>query len=71
MMVEDVIRISLSEIERGDWVFRIDKTGKPNHIGYIVDNLQVIHAKGREEGVIIEPFIENEWDFAGRPQIFS
>ena len=51
-MYEDTIPIDMSNIQIGDWVFRLNNSGKPGHIGYIVDGLYVIHAAGREPGVI-------------------
>lgn len=68
-------KIIRSELKRGDWVFRVDSGGKANHIGYIVDNkLNVIEAKGRDDGVIKRSLDGNGktyWNAYGRPDVFK
>lgn len=64
------------QLKKGDWVFRIYKTGtnkgRAYHIGYVVDNaLNVIEAKGRAYGVIKSKFDSSYWNAYGRPNVFK
>lgn len=68
--------IAKSAIKRGDWVFRVYKSGankgKAYHIGYVVDDqLNVIEAKGRAYGVIKSKFDSAYWNAYGRPKVFK
>lgn len=68
--------ISKSELRKGDWVFRVYKSGsnkgRAYHIGYVVDEqLNVIEAKGRAYGVIESPFNSSYWNAYGRPKPFE
>lgn len=54
----------------GYWVFRISD-GKATHIGYLVDEKTVIHAKGRNYGVVKEEFKAKSWNRIGKPSCFS
>lgn len=69
------IPIKRSELRAGDWVFRLNSAGKATHIGYVIDNEKhVIHAKGRDDGVIEETLTANGstyWEWYGRPTIFD
>lgn len=57
--------IKQSELKAGDLVFHHNGT-KIHHVGvYIGDNM-VIHAKGRDVGVIKEKFSTNDWNRFGR-----
>lgn len=61
-------KIKRSELKAGDFVFRL-KDGHAHHIGYVVDDLKVIHAKGRDVGVVLETLNRNGasyWDGYGR-----
>ena len=56
-MMKECRAISREELSAGDLVFRVfrngDKKGCAYHIGYVVsDDLQVIEAKGRDDGVV-------------------
>ena len=66
--------IKKSDLKRGDWVFRVSK-GRASHIGYIVDDaLNVVEAKGRDEGVVKRHINANGssyWNAYGRPEIFK
>lgn len=56
---------------RGYWVFRLDDKGKAVHIGYMVTDTEVIHAKGRSYGVCKEKFRASFWHIVGKPRCFS
>lgn len=70
--------LSRSELTKGDWVFRVYQTGKDKgkayHIGYIVDDsLNVIEAKGRDDGVVkrsLNASGSGYWNAYGRPELF-
>lgn len=66
-------RIQRSELRPGDFVFRLYTSGSSKgnayHIGYVVSDLKVIHAKGRDEGVVEETLNQNGnnwWNGYGR-----
>ena len=69
--------LSRSELKKGDWVFRVYQTGKDKgkayHIGYIVDeSLNVIEAKGRDDGVVkrsLNASGSGYWNAYGRPEL--
>lgn len=50
----------------GYWVFRVSD-GKATHIGYMVSDAEVIHAKGRQYGVVKEPYKSSYWHRVGKP----
>lgn len=54
----------------GDWVFRLND-GRATHIGYMVTDTEVIHAKGRDVGVVRERYAKNYWHKAGTPDCFE
>lgn len=51
----------------GYWVFRL-KNGRAVHIGYMVSDTEVIHAKGRAYGVCKERYTKSAWDCIGIPK---
>lgn len=51
---------------KGCWVFRVTD-GKATHIGYMVSDTEVVHAKGRAYGVVKEQFRSSYWSCAGVP----
>lgn len=64
--------ITKERARRGDWVFKVNSSGKATHIGYIVDDaLNVIEAKGRDYGVIKSPLSKGGWNKYGRPKYFA
>jgi len=84
-LMRETTRINQGELERGDWVFRVYEAdvykdgelihhkGEAYHVGYVVDDeLNVIEAKGRDDGVVKLPFDYSEgyWNQYGRPYIF-
>ncbi|MDL2259146.1 S8 family serine peptidase [Eubacteriales bacterium OttesenSCG-928-K08] len=86
-MMGKCTKIERAQLQRGDWVFRVyasdkrDSSGKLTakkgdayHIGYVVDDaLNVIEAKGREDGVVkrkLSASGSSYWNAYGRPEIF-
>ena len=59
----------VSSPKRGYWVFRVNDEGRATHIGYCVSDSEVIHAKGRCEGVVREKVgkIGSYWHKVGKP----
>lgn len=53
--------------KRGYWVFRVNDTGKASHIGYMVSDSEVVHAKGRAYGVVKEAYRSSYWHKVGIP----
>lgn len=71
MMTMKCDRISRDELKRGDWVFRVSY-GRAYHIGYVVDDeLNVIEAKGRDDGVIKGKMNYSYFNAYGRPKFFK
>lgn len=60
-----------AEPKKGFWVFRTDSSGKATHIGYMVSDSEVIHAKGRAFGVIKEKYSPTYWHLVGKPRCFD
>lgn len=64
-------KITKAKLKAGDFVFRQDSTGHVYHIGYVVNDLMVIHAKGRDVGVVKETLNKNGanfWNAFGRSE---
>lgn len=57
--------------KRGWWVFKLTKTGRAYHVGYMVDNTHVVEAYGRSEGVIKTVFSKKIWKKWGIPKILK
>lgn len=55
--------------EKGYWVFRLTD-GRATHIGVMVSDTEVIHAKGRAYGVVKEK-LDGSWNWVGKPQCFD
>lgn len=55
------------EPKNGCWVFRLND-GKATHIGYMVSDTEVIHAKGRKFGVTKERWKKSYWHCTGIPK---
>lgn len=70
-MMRKCVKITKSQLRKGDWVFRIYSSGKAYHIGYVVDDaLNVIEAKGRDDGVCkrsLNASGSSYWNAFGRP----
>lgn len=56
----------VDEPKCGYWVFRLND-GKATHIGYMVTDTEVIHAKGRDCGVVRERYKKSYWHCVGKP----
>lgn len=63
--------IDKSNRSYGCWVFRLNTSGRATHIGYIVKDDYVIHAKGRKDGVVKEKFNSTYWHKVGIPTYFK
>lgn len=57
--------IKQSELKAGDLVFHHNGT-KIHHVGVYIGDSMVIHAKGRDVGVVKEKFSTNDWNRFGR-----
>lgn len=68
-MYSKCAKIKKEDVKRGDWVFRYDL--RIHHIGYVVDDLNVIESRGRDYGVVKRPLSEGNWNRYGRPEIFK
>ncbi|MDR2513731.1 MAG: peptidoglycan-binding protein [Christensenellaceae bacterium] len=74
-------KLAKADVRRGDWVFKTytkdsddgkQKKGEAYHIGYVVDGeLNVIEAKGRDDGVVKRPLKAGGWNAYGRPSFFK
>ncbi len=68
-------KITRADLKMGDWVFRVDSSGKATHIGYVVDTaLNVIESKGRDDGVVrraLNASGVSYWNRCGRPTMFA
>lgn len=57
---------------KGWWVFRLDDSKKRAvHIGYMIDNENLIEAAGRKYGVVKTKFKASAWDVWGIPNVFE
>lgn len=56
--------------KKGYWLFRLDGS-RASHIGYMVSDIEVIHAKGRAYGVVKEKYKSSYWHKVGIPKIFA
>lgn len=74
-MYNKVKKISRSELRPGDFVFRLYTSGaskgNAHHVGYVVSDLKIVHAKGRDVGVVEETLNQNGndwWNGYGRSE---
>ena len=58
------------EPKRGWWVFRLDGK-RASHIGYMVDDKNLVEAKGRKYGVVPTKFRKKDWHCWGIPDVFK
>lgn len=56
--------------KKGYWLFRMDGD-RASHIGYMIDDTYVIHAKGRAYGVVKEKYKPSYWHKMGIPKVFA
>lgn len=66
-------KITAAELKPGDFVFRMYTSGASKghvyHIGYVVSDNKIVHAKGRDVGVVLETLNAsgtNYWNAYGR-----
>lgn len=59
-----------TERKAGYWVFRI-ANGRATHIGVLIDENTVVHAKGRAYGVVKEKYSDSYWHAIGIPKMFD
>lgn len=59
-----------TEPKAGFWVFRLTG-GLASHIGYMISEAEVVHAKGRKHGVVCEPFRSSYWHRIGKPSCMA
>ena len=65
-------QITKAQLKKGDWVGKRNSLGKVTHIGYVVDDdLNVIEAKGRDDGVVKRHVNKGAWNYYGRPSCFN
>lgn len=56
-----------TDLKNGYWAFRLGIDGRATHIGYMVSDSEVIHAKGRAYGVVREKYKSSYWHRIGKP----
>ena len=62
----------VDSVKKGYWVFRLnDEKTKAVHIGIMVSDKEVVHAKGRVYGVVKERFKDSYWHRIGKPKMFN
>ena len=65
-------KIKKEQLTKGCFVFKVNASGRAYHIGYVVDdNLNVIEAKGRDDGVVKRPLNKGDWNYYGIPSYFK
>lgn len=65
-------KIKKEQLTKGCFVFKVNASGRAYHIGYVVDdNLNVIEAKGRDDGVVKRPLSKGDWNYYGIPSYFK
>ena len=64
--------ISKSDLRAGDMVFRkYAAKNKMYHVGIYMGDGSVVHAKGRDDGVVLEAIFETNWNRYGRLNVFA
>jgi len=56
--------------KRGWWVFKLSG-GRATHIGYMMDDENLVEAKGRKYGVVVTKYKKADWDRCGIPRVFE
>ena len=65
-------KIKKGQLTKGCFVFKVNVSDRAYHIGYVVDdNLNVIEAKGRDDGVVKRPLKSGGWNYYGIPSYFK
>ena len=67
--------ISKAALQAGDLVFKVytsgENKGRAYHVGVYMDDGTVIHAKGRDHGVVREALSREKWNAFGRLKVFE
>lgn len=63
-------KIVSSDPKRGYWLFKLSGN-KATHIGYMISNIELIEAQGRDVGVVKRAFKKTQWDCWGIPKVFE
>lgn len=63
--------IDLQSLEAGCLVFRRNSSGRIHHVGVYMGDGTVIHAKGRNYGVVRETFKSSQWNRYGKLKAFA
>ena len=65
-------KITKANLRVGDFVFKINSSGRATHIGYVADtDINVIEALGRDYGVVKRPLSKGSWNGFGRPPFWT
>ena len=56
--------------KRGWWVFKL-AGNKASHIGYMIDDENLVEAKGRKYGVVVTKYKKSDWHRCGIPRVFE
>lgn len=65
-------KLKKADLRVGDFVFKINSTGRATHIGYVADtDINVIEALGRDYGVVKRPLSKGSWNGFGRPPFWA
>lgn len=63
--------LSTEPPKRGWWLFNTDSSGRAYHVGYMINDTDIIQAYGRTVGVIKNTFHPSDWSCWGIPNIFE
>lgn len=67
--------ITKAELKKGDWLFRVNDSGRAYHIGVAVDDeLNIIEAYGYKKGIVkrkLNAGGRRYWNAFGRPKLFE
>lgn len=69
MMHKCVDVTTAGQPKKGWWVFRVSN-GRATHIGYMVNDTELIEAKGRKFGVVKTKWKKSDWSQWGIPKCF-
>lgn len=58
----------VDSVRSGYWVFRTNESGRATHIGYMVSDTELIEAKGRAYGVVLNKYKPSAWSKIGKPR---
>lgn len=65
-------KLKKADLRVGDFVFKINSSGRATHIGYVADtDINVIEALGRDAGVVKRSLSKGNWNGFGRPPFWT